>query len=244
MRQILLLLCIAFTCQISIAQPPQSKFLYFNDLNNAIRDGKIKKPEALAEFKMWMAWFREHYQPPPKDAPSVTVFPLAGYDAKAIGGKNGSGYVASGYDYFDGNRHGGHPAHDIFIHDKNQDCKDDATGQAVDVVSLTEGVVIATEMNWDPQSGQRGGKYIWIYVPASDMLLYYAHNQDILVRTMATVKPGDIIGRVGRTGLNAAKKRSPTHLHLMALKIDADGYPRPVNIYEMLSAAGVKKGPR
>jgi len=31
------------------------------------------------------------------------------------------------------------------------------------------------------------------------------------------VQAGETLGRLGRTGLNAYKKRSPTHLHLMVL---------------------------
>ena len=70
---------------------------------------------------------RKHY-------PSDFYFPIAGYNALNIGGENGNGYIASGYDYFDGNKHGGHPAQDIFIHDSNQDCKDDLTQKPVCVL--------------------------------------------------------------------------------------------------------------
>ena len=72
---------------------------------------------------------------------------------------NVSGYQPKGYDYFDGNKHGGHPAHDIFIHDRNQDNIDDNTGRPVDILSVSNGVVIACEQDWNTDSDLRGGKY-------------------------------------------------------------------------------------
>jgi murein DD-endopeptidase MepM/ murein hydrolase activator NlpD len=54
------------------------------------------------------------------------------------------------------------------------------------------------------------------------------------------VKPGDILGTVGRTGTHAYAKRSPTHLHVMYLKYRENGYPVPENVTYLLIAA--KKG--
>jgi murein DD-endopeptidase MepM/ murein hydrolase activator NlpD len=48
------------------------------------------------------------------------------------------------------------------------------------------------------------------------------------------VKPRQVIATVGRTGLNAFKKRSPTHLHFMVLKLDTNFYPTPINSYNLL----------
>ena len=53
-----------------------------------------------------------------------------GYGPGSIGGVRGSGFRPKGYDFYDGNRHGGHPAHDIFVQDADQDALDDATGRA------------------------------------------------------------------------------------------------------------------
>ena len=102
--------------------------------------------------------------------------------------------------------------------------------------TYTGGIVIAVEDNWARASKLRGGNYIWIYDLSSEGLVYYAHNRDIYVRVGDLVKPGDTIATVGRTGLNAARKRSPTHLHLTFLKI-ADGYPRPENVFADLKRA-------
>ena len=85
----------------------------------------------------------------------------------------------------------------------------------------------------------RGGRYLWIYDPGNDLLIYYAHNQRLLVAVGTVVKAGDAIATVGRSGYNAAKQRSPTHLHLTALKI-ADGRMMPVDLYQELKKARVR----
>jgi murein DD-endopeptidase MepM/ murein hydrolase activator NlpD len=213
----------------------------FNMINTQVRDGTVSKVEALVAIRELMPRLREYFykNAGTKSAREEWAFPLAGYNASAIGGVNGSGYIQKGYDYFDGNNHGGHPAHDIFIHDGDQDAIDDYTGKAVNVLSVTNGVVVAAESEWEPGSNLRGGKYIYIYDPGSEGLFYYAHNRQILVKPGDMVKAGDIIAEVGRTGLNAYRKRSPTHLHIMYLHVE-DGYPKPQNIYKDLLSAKTK----
>ena len=208
----------------------------FDALNSKIRDGALSKKDASLQLNTLLAKVKKYYES--NKSPTVQsndeVFPLAGYDYHAAGGSSGSGYIAGGYDYFDGNKHGGHPAHDLFIHDKNQDCLDDNTAQKVKVLSVSYGIVVATETQWQPGSTQRGGNYVWIYNPEAEKLYYYAHNSVVLVKPGDMVKPGDTIALVGRSGANAAKKRSPTHLHFMVLTLGKDIHPRPENSYEEL----------
>jgi len=207
----------------------------FNRLNSAIRDNRINRSRAKAEFRSLIDQIgKEYYATGRREYLSEEwVFPLQGYGYKAIGGINGNGYQKGGYDYFDGNRHSGHPSLDIFIHDKNHLSIDDVTAKPVSVLSVTGGVVVALEKEWNKSSPLRGGKYIWIYDPISNALLYYAHNSTVLVGLGDLVKPGDVISYVGRTGLNAFKRRSPTHLHLTFLPISC-GLPVPRNIYKEL----------
>jgi murein DD-endopeptidase MepM/ murein hydrolase activator NlpD len=215
----------------------------FNALNSAIRDGRIAKPEALRQMQTVLPQLKRRFYEHGGQKAQVLpwVFPVQGYGTTAIGGTKGDGYVARGYDYFDGNKHGGHPAHDIFITDKNQDGIDDKTKKPVNVLSMTGGIVIATEESWDTVSTLRGGKYVWIYDPNSNSLLYYAHNSRVFVHSFDIVMPGDTIATVGRTGLSAFKKRSPTHLHIMQLLLDDHFYPRPVNCYNDLVASSQKR---
>lgn len=211
----------------------------FETLNNTIRDNKIEFNSALKEIQNQIPKIKvEYYKSGGKDwKENSWVFPIKGYSYSAIGGTNGNGYIASGYNFFDGNKHGGHPAHDIFIQDNNQDCKDDKTNKYVNVLSFSGGIVVATENFWDTSSQLRGGKYIWIFDPYSNSLFYYAHNNKVLVASGQIITPGQIIATVGRSGLNAFKKRSPTHLHFTQLKFDKNLYPKPFDTYkELLNA--------
>jgi len=210
----------------------------YNELNTLIRDGRIPREEAALELKRLLGEIhQQYYLRGGKDYPrSAWVFPLAGYDSSAIDNGRRHGYSAKGYDFFSGNRHGGHPSFDIFIRDRNQDMLDDRSGRAVEVLSMTGGIVVAVEKNWEYGSRLRGGNYIWVYDPATEKLLYYAHNNQLLVNPGDMVKPGDRMATVGRSGFNAAKRRSPTHLHLTVLRV-IGGRPRPLDIYEWLRMA-------
>lgn len=207
----------------------------YNNLNNRIRDGRISKTAAGVELIQRLSEVRkEYYLLDGKNyAASEWVFPVAGYDTHAIDGGRSHGFISSGYDFFSGNRHGGHPAFDIFIKDRNQDSRDDRTGQPAEVLSMTGGIVVALEREWKQPSGLRGGKYIWVYDPANELLVYYAHNNELRVQLGDLVKPGDVLATVGRSGLNAAKRRSPTHLHFSVLLL-INGKPTPLNVYQAL----------
>lgn len=212
----------------------------FNSLNTRIRDGLISRQEAQQQLRALLPKLSAlFYQKGGQRLDKASWrFPVQGYGSRAIGGTEGSGYIASGYSYFDGNKHKGHPAHDIFIVDRNQDGIDDVTGRPVNVLSMTPGIVVATAPTWDTTSSLRGGRYIWVYDPNSGSLFYYAHNREVLVRLLDIVKPGDAIATVGRTGFSAFKKRSPTHLHVMQLAIDSAYIPRPVNCFGDLKRIG------
>jgi hypothetical protein len=209
----------------------------FNAFNNQVLNGGIKKNEAGKQFrdlikqiKMWVIVRNELIEPK-----TGWIFPLKTYNYHAIGG-NGDGYNDKGYRYLDGNKHGAHPAHDIFINDKNQDCVDDHTHKPVDVLAVDDGIIIACSNEWEPTSNLRGGKFIWIYHPARDYFTYYAHNQCIIVKPGDQITQGQKIAEVGRTGYNAYKKRSPTHLHFSAFHLVND-LPVPFNPYQQLKKA-------
>ena len=104
---------------------------------------------------------------------------------------------------------------------------DDNTQKPVNVLSVTGGIVVAAEKSWDESSALRGGIYVWIYDPGTKGMFYYAHNSELLVEVGQVVTPGEVIAHVGRTGLNAYKQRSPTHLHITYLKVKESGDPAP-----------------
>ena len=225
--------------QSASANPLSSTCQSFNALNTRIRDNRIDAGSARVELGRLLAEVRgEYYRAGGGEYPkSAWRFPLAGYDARAIGGGRRHGYVSRNYDFFRGNRHGGHPSFDIFIRDRNQDSLDDRSSKSVGVLSLTGGVVVALERAWSPGSRLLGGRYIWIYDPSNDLLVYYAHNSELAVELGEIVRPGDVLASVGRSGYNAAKRRSPTHLHLTVVRV-RDGRVIPQDIYRDLKRAG------
>jgi murein DD-endopeptidase MepM/ murein hydrolase activator NlpD len=183
-----------------------------------VRDGQISVEEGLREIERWAEVLNTAY---PADQFGRSVFfPLRGYGLQSIGGKNGEGYRPAGYEFLGGNRHKGHPAQDIFIHDRNQDGLDDRTGRPVEVLALADGVVLSTFSEWEPKETFkhiRGGNYIWIYHPGLGIISYCAHLQDVFLEPGARVEGGGSIATLGRTGTQAYPMRSPTHLHLMLL---------------------------
>jgi murein DD-endopeptidase MepM/ murein hydrolase activator NlpD len=59
------------------------------------------------------------------------------------------------------------------------------------------------------------------------------YDQELLVDLGTIVRPGDLLARVGRSGLNAAGKRSPTHLHFSVLELK-NNLPVARNVYKEL----------
>jgi len=190
-----------------------------------VRDQTVAKDSLKKEFSVVYAPLKEYCRRFPFSAQDQWVFPLRGYGPRDVG-KNGfapgsyyGGSSIKGYDFFDGNRHGGHPAYDIFIHDTNDDCMDDRTGGPVAVAAPLDLVVISINAQWKKSSGLRGGKYVWALSPSEDLLFYFAHLDSVLVTAGAFCRAGERIGTVGRTGKNAAPRTSKTHLHMMVLKV-------------------------
>lgn len=209
-----------------------------------IREYKLSPQQARERFQEMMLVMKKAFPAARYDSTQVQLcFPLMGFDYRAVGGY-GSGYIPRGYDLFDQAKKGSHPAHDIFMKDKNQDSRDDRTGDYVPVLSTTDGVVIATENGWQTGSEYRGGNYIWIYDTTNGGLWYYAHQREIYVKTGQAVRAGQKIALVGRTGFNAAMPRSDTHLHMTYLRIDDEGNPFPVNTYGWLKQATTLLDPR
>lgn len=208
----------------------------------SVRDGSIDKTTARRELPVLMAAIEDlarHYSFASQER---WIFPVVGYDLSAIDGKNGNYYrpdiiygasPIKGYDFFDGNLHGGHPAHDIIIRDKNQDCLDDRTQKPVAVAAAVDCLVLETYTGWYPASQLRGGNVVWLYNPNLQMIFYYAHLDKVMVKPGQFLKAGEVIGTIGRTGVSASKKASPTHLHLMLLQY-LDHKFKPFNYYSLL----------
>jgi murein DD-endopeptidase MepM/ murein hydrolase activator NlpD len=213
----------------------------FNQLNQAISGGIISETEARSNFSILIPELSDYYKskkgkPYPR---KKWVFPLKAY-TPGSSRLNRRDYIYRGFNYFVTNRHYDHPAFDLFIKDKNQDLLDDRNGRYVKVLSMTGGIVVAVLTNWTTNSNLHGGNVVWIYDPFLKGLVYYAHNNLVLAEVGKLVKPGDPIAAVGRTGVRAYEKKSPTHLHISYLKIVSNDVI-PLNIYKTLKRCGVKK---
>ena len=146
-----------------------------------IRDRFIPKEEARTRLGVLEKQLREDHSKHLKGGREEGLaFPLEGYTFRSIGGKDGSGYQPQGYDFFDGNDHKGHPGHDIFILDRNQDSLDDKTGKPVNVISVSPGIVVSTNTNWESSSLIRGGNYyLGFRSCCGPLLLLRPHGQDL-----------------------------------------------------------------
>jgi len=163
------------------------------------------------------------------------VFPLKNFTSIYYR-DNGNDYREDKYDYFQGSNTKGHPAHDIMILDSNKDLYDDLTLMAVDVVSMSSGVVVANDTTWAPGSKLRGGKYVKVFDVSNEGLFYYSHLSKVNVKPGDIVNAGDKIGEVGRTGRKAILNAGKTHLHVAYLRSE-EGYPVPEDIIDDLRRA-------
>ena len=240
LRRMMPLLILCFSCFPSFSLSQGEPSFEWHALYPKIRDRLISKEEAQGKLKVLELSIREytsqHLMSGQEDR---LCFPLKGYTFHSIGGTKGSGYQIQGYDFFDGSQHKGHPGHDIFIRDNDQDGVDDRTGNPVEVLSVHSGVVVSVNGDWEPSSPVRGGHYVWVYNLIKGCYFYYAHLNEIAVSVGQVVSRGDRLGTVGRTGLNAYPKRSPTHLHF-SVHQSIDGYPRPMDPYFDLVRAEVR----
>ena len=70
---------------------------------------------------------------------------------------------------------------------------------------------------------ERGGNIVVLHDEARDLLLYYAHLDEYLVRRGERVTAGDVVGTMGNTG-NAVT--TPPHLHIGLYEV---GWRRPID---------------
>ncbi len=239
MKSVIVIILFSFSCTVQLFAQT-SAVDDFDELYVMIRDSKISKSDAIVQLNTLTEQIANlYYGKGGVDHPKEEFcFPLRGYNQSSIGGKNGSGYITKDYDFFEGNKHGGHPAHDIFVYDKNQDSNDDRTGNPVDVLSMSGGIVVALSKEWEPSSDLRGGKFVMIYDPGTDALYYYAHNNKVSIDLGDIVEPCEKIAEVGRSGLNAYKQRSPTHLHISRFLVNS-GDIIPDDLYQDLLKSNV-----
>jgi len=212
----------------------------WDDFEKTVRDGTISKDSAKKVFTSLYEELKKYSDKYEFDTlTSSWAFPVGGYGMGAVG-KGGfkpdiyyGGSTIKGYDFYDGNKHGGHPAYDIFILDKNQDCLDDNSKKPVNIVAPVDLMILSYFKDWVKGSGIRGGNYVWALDPIGNKIFYFAHMDSIFVKGGDFCKKGSPIGTMGRSGKNAWVERCPTHLHMMVLKIEGNELT-PLDYLQML----------
>jgi murein DD-endopeptidase MepM/ murein hydrolase activator NlpD len=175
-----------------------------------VRDSRIGRGAARADFVAAGAALRKFYRGPQTNR---WFFPLVGYGGSDF---EDSSYKPKGFDYYRGTRGGArHPAVDIFVKDRLHRGLDDHDNKPILVRAAFSGVVVSVQQAWRPGDRWRGGVYAYVMEPATGRLAYYAHLSQLSVDSGQPIKRGEVIGRLGRTGKNAWKERSDTHLHFM-----------------------------
>ncbi|NTV47600.1 MAG: M23 family metallopeptidase, partial [Chlorobiales bacterium] len=202
MRAVILTICLLFA---STVNPVAS----WETFERNVRDGLISKDSARAAFPAIYAElmaFSKQFTYNSKGAWCLPIENGSFTDIGKGGFKPGIRYGGStilGYNFYDGNRHGGHPAYDIFIRDKNQDCLDDRTLKEVHIIAPVNMTVISVNDNWKSGSEIRGGNYVWAMAPDSNLLLYFAHLDKVFVKPGVHLRQGEALGTAGRSGKNA-----------------------------------------
>ena len=82
----------------------------FDALYTQIRDQQIDRASALDRVRELLPRIRDDFyaRGGTDTADGGERFPVQSYGAESIGGRNGSGYIAKGYDWFDGYKSLGH----------------------------------------------------------------------------------------------------------------------------------------
>ncbi len=119
-----------------------------------VRDDQISYEDGLKEIRHWWGVLQHAY--PAERFDSRLFFPVQGYGLKHVGGRNGSGYRPSRYQFVGPTRRIGHPAQDIFVYDGNQDDLDDRTGKPVEILAVADGIVLSTYGEWTPELPSNG----------------------------------------------------------------------------------------
>lgn len=213
----------------------QTVFDMWHKTDQLIRDRKIDKDEAIELIKGYVPLAIQEFKT--RDIPTTKradwVFPMSGWTVCSYREK-GKDYRDEGFDYFQGGEFKGHPAHDIFILDKDSNGVEDSAGTKIYATAMVTGIVISTYTTWFKGDYLRSGNYVKLFDPESKAIFYYSHLDSVFVNPGQLVTAGEPIAYVGRTGRKAIKGK--THVHIAYYKIE-EGEPVPYDIIEDLYAA-------
>jgi hypothetical protein len=213
-------------------------FERWHKTDQLIRERKIDEDDAQDSIAMYVKLgvkeFKTHNIPGTKR--SNWVFPMSGYTWIAYR-TDGKDYKDEFFDYFQGGEFKGHPAHDIFILDRDSNNVEDSTGKQVYATAMVTGIVLSKYNTWFRGDYLRSGNYVKLFDPESKAIFYYSHLDSVFVEVGQLVKAGDPIAYIGRTGRKAINGK--THIHIAYYKID-EGHPIPEDIINDIYTAEKK----
>ena len=127
------------------------------------------------------------------------------------------------------------------LDENHQDAIDLFTGEGLPVRSVTSGIVVLAENNWDSindlsTSSSYGGNVVIIFNPEEGNFYRYAHLQKSMVEPGKALQGGKIIGVVGSTGTNASLPGHGEHVHL-----EINKYDRTRGVMVAVSTVGLRE---
>jgi hypothetical protein len=200
----------------------------FDELYRAIRTRKIAPKEAKRHFAVIIESCHRQYGGIRFVQAPIPVFPLKGYSYKTSYDVTQNDFSDSAANFFEPMATT-HPAIDLTIADKNNDGLDDKTKKPVEVLSISEGVVLAVHKTAGSKAVKQGVNYIWIYDFYNRQLWYYGFCNKVNLLPGDRVSPGTPMGVVGLSGNLRCKKNKSTRLHLMVFNLDEDNMPKVVS---------------
>ncbi len=239
MKNNLLILILSFiTIQAIAISQELTVFERWHKTDLLIRDRKIDESDARDSIALFVKLGVQDFKTRgiPGTPRNNWIFPMFGFTWTGYRA-DGMDYKDEDFDYFQGGEFHGHPAHDIFILDKDTNCTEDSTGKEVYATAMVTGIVLSKYDTWFRADYLRSGNYVKLFDPESKAIFYYSHLDSVFVNVGQLVKAGEPIGYVGRTGRKAIKGK--THIHIAYYKID-DGHPIPEDIIEDLYKAEKK----
>ena len=219
------LACFRLQAASSYVQEPQAEACrQWQEWEQKVWDGKAERKEAQTKFRE--LWSRVTID----DLPSVKEglwqwdFPMPGYGADDWSSQS---YNPEQYKFADGPAAVGHPAINIYAHDRLRKGLDDRTGKAIAIVSATDGVVVSARKFWAETDTNPLGVYVCVLSQEEKRFFYYAHLSKLKVGLGQLVRKGQVLGWLGRTGTDVVKKNLGTHLRFEVHTFD-DGLFYPV----------------
>jgi murein DD-endopeptidase MepM/ murein hydrolase activator NlpD len=192
-----------------VREPQMEACYQWQKVEQAVQDGTIHRLEAQKIFRqLWPKVIIDDV-PAKHQGYWQWVFPLPGHNEDSFQQES---YVPDDYRFYDGPEHKGFPGIRIYARDRHRRGVDDRTGEAIPVVSATDGVVVSVRNDWQEKDPNPLGIYVCVLDQKQQKILYYAYLAKTRVGLGQLVYKGNVLGWLGRTGKDIKSKNLGTQL--------------------------------